>query len=180
MLVGLLLLGLRCAAVSDEAHCLASASRHTGTEAIVNPSSICVPEGRFVAIRKANWQGALRFVELRDRNAAALEGCARYELYTLGGAVAKSTGVVSSFGSRGVHPLVHERGQQAIRGRGLTIRYAHPGCLSLMANRGLELAVTPWRTIEEVNLGDERLQWVSFDPSGTRSPYIPPAFFTNP
>jgi hypothetical protein len=178
--MGLLLLnmslGLHCSATSTEAECLASAPRRTDNVAVVNPSSVCVPETVFVAVRRGSWKGAVRFIELRDLNASRVEGCARYEVYTLDNRTkrfTKSTGVVSSLGSVGVHPVVVERGNQTIRGRGIAIRYAHPGCLSLMADHQLELALTPWRPIEDVNIDDERLQWFSFDASGMRSSTIP-------
>ncbi len=167
-----LLLGFRCTAAAHDTDCFAGAARRADRAvAVINPSRICVPEDMFVAIRKGRWKGVARFIELRDLDVSQITGCARYEAYTLDkrtGQFAKSAGVVSSYGSVGVHPIVAERGAQTVRARGLAIRYAHPGCLSLMADREIELALTPWRTLAEVNVDDERLQWFSFDPSGTR------------
>lgn len=166
-------IGARCTAASREAGCLASAQpRSYSPLIIVNPSSICAPVGVFVAVRRPGWSGVVRFTEQRDMDAGGLEGCSRYELYSRTdpkNQFTRSTGVVSSLGSSGVHPIVVERGNQAITGPGVTLRYMHPGCLSLLVDRALEVAPTPWRTIEEVNLSDARLRWYAVDVSGSRS-----------
>lgn len=166
------LVSARCAATSQEGDCLESArQRPYSPLIIVNPSSICAPEGIFIAVRKSDWSGVVRFIEQRDRDTDSLQGCSRYELYSLGdrkGPFERSAGVVSSSGSAGVHPIVIERGRQRISGRGIALRYMHPGCLSLLVDRGVEVAPTPWRTIDEVDVGDVRLQWYSLDASGNR------------
>lgn len=162
-----------CIAPAREADCLKSGqSRPDTRQIIVNPSSICASEGVFIAVRKPGWVGAVRFTDQRDLDTRSLEGCSRYELYSHSdpkGQLTSSRGIVSSLGSSGVHPIVLERGNQTITGRGIALRYMHPGCLSLLVDRALEVAPTPWRTIDEVNLSDTRLRWYSLDESGTRS-----------
>lgn len=167
----------RCAATSTQAECLETAQpRPRARVFVVNPSSFCVPEGVFVAVRNPRWKGAVRFTEMRDLDEARLEGCSRYEIHTRDDGndrFTRAMGVVSSFGSAGVHPVVVERGRQTIAAPGFSVRYRHPGCLSLLAHRELEVARTPWRTIEDVDLDDARLQWYSLDPSGNRRVVIP-------
>lgn len=167
----------RCAATSTQTECLETARpRPRARVVVVNPSSICVPEGVFVAVRNRRWKGAVRFTEMRDLDAARLEGCSRYEIHTRDERTDRftmSAGVVSSFGSAGVHPVVVERGRQTIAAPGFSVRYMHPGCLSLLTDRELEVAPTPWRTIEAVDLDDARLHWYSLDASGTRRLEIP-------
>ena len=167
----------RCAATSTQTECLETAHPHPRDRVVVvNPSSICVPEGVFVAVRNRRWKGAVRFTETRDLDAARLEGCSRYEIHTRDDGndrFTRAMGVVSSFGSAGVHPVVVERGRQTIAAPGFSVRYRHPGCLSLLAHRELEVAPTPWRTIEDVDLDDPRLHWYSRDASGNRRLEIP-------
>ena len=167
----------RCTAVSTQTACLETAQlRPHARVVVVNPSSICVPEGVFVAVRNPHWKGVVRFTEVRDVDEARLEGCSRYEIHARddrNGRFTLSMGVVSSFGSAGVHPVVVERGRQTMAAPGFSVRYRHPGCLSLLAGRELEVAPTPWRTMEDVDLDDARLQWYSRDTSGTRRLAIP-------
>jgi hypothetical protein len=162
----------RCSATASEAECFASGTRRPSSNVcVLNPSSICVPAGVFVAVRISEWTGVLRFTEVSDTNAADLQGCARYEIHVRDRQNRRfrtSEGVVSSFGSVGVHPFVGERGTQTIVGSGIELRYAHPGCVVLLPAPQLEVAPTSWRSLGEVDLDDSRLRWHSLDKSGTR------------
>ena len=165
-----------CVAASNESECFASATRHAqSANFLISPSNVCVPEGFFLVLRGKNWEGLVRFYDVRDVNLSKLEGCARYEIHMQAagraaaddGRLSVSSGAVASLGSVGVHPLVVERGTQTISAGAAKLWYGYPTCLTLTDD--LEVAPTPWRTIEEVNLRDKRLRWYRLDPSGTRS-----------
>ena len=181
IVVLLLTVGLevRCAATAGatdtETKCLSGGRPHAQRSGFIVDSVVtCAPEGVFLAVRKGGSGGVVRFFNVQDVN-EGVEGCARYEFYSRDGRNRKFTvdsGVVSYLGSTGVHPVVVARGNQTIRGRGLSLRYSHPGCVWLLGQPELEVAPTPWRSIEEVDLTDQRLRWYRLDPSQKRDAMV--------
>jgi hypothetical protein len=174
-IAGLAMLAVACGSSPTQSQCFESGVPHPRAEAVhVSPHDVCVPEGTLLLIRGRgrNTIAALRFKDVRDLDAQQGTGCARYELHTnTNGAWRSTAGAVASLGSRGVHPVVVERGRTTIGGADFELVFHPPACVRLA--RDVEVAPSGWTDIDDVDINDPRLRWFGYDETMSRSVTIP-------
>lgn len=160
-----------CRGGMSEADCFAAPLAGGVAQVTVSWGNVCLPAGQFILIRRGRSIAALRLAEIHSPDRERLIGCATYELFERSdgitqfrdGAFRRTTGRVSQFESRGVHPFVVQEGNHRLTAIGTTLQYEAPSCFSLPADA--EVAVVPQKEIGEVDASDPSLKWFKQDPT---------------
>jgi hypothetical protein len=146
-------------------------------EFVVGPSTILMPQGVFLLIRKGREIGAIRFTSIEQDGTIGL-GKTTYDSYFQGDGsgslrspnVHKKTGETNLKPMAGVGRLSFQVGQDKLQVGNWSFATAHPGRVNMWPYRGsqkdygYEFAPTSAREVGEIDVSDKRLRWFRFDP----------------
>jgi len=148
---------------------------------VIGASSILVPEGVFLLVRKNGKIGAVRFTNVEHRGEACI-GSANYDSYFQGDGsgsfqspnVRKRTGRINLKPPRGPGKLslLVDFGYPKVRIGNRTFTaycpngiYEWPHRAASQKDYGYEFAGTSAREVEEIDASDKRLRWFRYDPN---------------
>ncbi len=152
----------------------------SASQFVVGPSTVLMPQGVFLLIRKGSSIGAIRFTSI-EQGGTVGAGKATYDSYFQSDGsgsfrspnVRKQTGETNLKPLRGVGRLSFQPGQDKLQLGDWSFATAYPGRVNMWPYRGsqkdygYEFAPTAAREVGEIDVSDKRLRWFRFD-SNTR------------
>lgn len=157
-----------------------------GTDDVhIGPTGIEIPLGRILLIHSNSKYCALKFTKFWTEKEEK-QKFATYEVYCQGDGsgdfgsknVKFSEGKASLLMPRGFGHYMFQPGNPVVKCESLRLRWDYKGFVSFVkggkpaGDYGIELAPTPWASIEEVNVLDPHLRWYRYD-EGRRRVNIP-------
>jgi hypothetical protein len=143
---------------------------------VVGPSTVLLPKGVFLLIRKGREIGAIRFTSI-EQGGSVGTGKAVYESYFQGDGsgsfrspnVRKQTGENDLKPLQGVGRASFQFGKDKVQVGKWDFRSGYPGRIDMWPYRGsekdygYEFAATSAREVGEIDASDKRLRWFRFD-----------------
>jgi hypothetical protein len=143
---------------------------------IVGPSSVVMPEGVFLLIRKGSEIGAVHFTSIEQGSVLGV-GKATYESYFQadGSSSFKTSNLITQRGEidlkplKGVGRVSVQAGQNEVQVGKWSFGCGYPGRLNMWPYRGeqrdygYEFAPTSAHIVGEIDASDKRLKWFRFD-----------------
>ena len=145
---------------------------------VVGPSSVLMPTGVFLLVRKAKEIGAIRFTGI-EKGANIGVGKATYESYFQGDGsgslltpnVVKRSDRINVERLKGVGRVSFQFGKTKVRIGKWLFACNYPGRLDMwpyygdQRDYGYEFAPTSARDVKDIDAADDRLRWYRFDPN---------------
>jgi hypothetical protein len=145
---------------------------------VVGPSTVLMPQGVFLLIRKGREIGAIRFTSI-EQGGTVGTGRATYDSYFQSDGSGsfrspnfrKQTGETNLKPLKGVGRLSFQSGQDKLQIGDWSFATAYPGRVNMWPYRGsqkdygYEFAPTSAREVGEIDVSDKRLRWFRFDPN---------------
>ena len=153
-------------------------SSESAMKFVVGPSSVLMPSGIFLLVRKGKEIGAIRFTGI-GHGASAGVGKASYDSYFQGDGsgslaasnVIKQSGEINVERLKGVGRVSFQFGKTKVRIGKWSFACNYPGRLDMwpyyrdQRDYGYEFAPTSARDVNEIDSADARLRWFKFDPN---------------
>lgn len=176
VILGTLVTGQFVHAQSPQA--AAGQSDNSINQFVVGPSTILMPKGAFLLIRKGREIGAIRFTSIEQGDTVGV-GRATYESYFQGDGSAlllapnaiKRTGDIDLKPMKGLGRLSVQSGKNKVQVGRWSFACAYPGRINMWPYRGeqrdygYEFAPTSARDVAEIDISDKRIRWFRFDPN---------------
>ncbi len=133
-----------------------------------------VPPGALILVRSDKVVEAIRFLDVMATPSEGKQcGCASYEVYrvsTYGKPDPRQTnsGRVSEFRVRGVHSFGYQPGRYRLEDATGSTEYQYQTQIAVRA-KAIEVAVSAWTSIADVDPRSQKLKWFRYTQNGTRT-----------